>query len=156
MLQFESADLSTATFDTASPMALEENSFRPSMLYSVLPTLVSNRLPTIPSLRQSFHDVRSRGSYSKSNSVTELPQPETPPLGYSSIPPSGSVTPYRLSVALSEADLEFTDDGAERPSSSRSTQPPTFETHEKSTGIRWKYAGLGEDRQAPKCWAEGY
>ncbi|KAI4698739.1 hypothetical protein J4E81_005350 [Alternaria sp. BMP 2799] len=113
------------------------------MLYSVLPAVVSNHLPTIPSLRQSFNDVRNRGTHSKSASVDELPQPETPPPGYSSIPPSGSVTPLRLSVALGEADVELVDDGLDRPGSSGSALPQPHDAHEGGCGIRWKYATLG-------------
>jgi hypothetical protein len=143
MLRVEHAEISTTTFDTASMMEGEVMSFRPSMLYSVLPTVVSNHLPTIPSLRQSLSDVRYRGSHSKSTSVDEPPQPETPPPGYSSIPPSGSVTPHRLSVALSEADANFVDDAEERPGSSGSTLPQLYRVQETSTGIKWKYASLG-------------
>jgi hypothetical protein len=124
-------------------MEAEETSYRPSMLYSVLPTVISNHLPSIASLRQSINDVRNRGSHSKSASVDEIPQPETPPPGYSSTPPSGSVTPYRLSVALGEADVEFVDDGPERPGSSGSALPQPYEAQESSCGIRWKYASLG-------------
>lgn len=124
--------------------AEEEKSVRPSMLYSVLPILVSNHLPTISSLRQSLNDVRSRGSHSKSASVTEIPQPETPPPGYSSRPGSGAVTPHSLSAALGEAEFDFTDEASERPESSTSTHPSAFDVHETNTGIRWKYASLGK------------
>jgi len=148
MLRVECADICTATLHTASLhtaslMEGEDTSFRPSMLYSVLPTVVSNHLPTIPSLRQSLNDVRNRGTHSKSASVDELPQPETPPPGYSSIPPSGFVTPHRLSVALGEADVEFVDDELDRPGSSGSALPQPHGAHEGGCGIRWKYATLG-------------
>ena len=146
MLRAERADSSATAFEPSLLVGMEDNSFKLSMLYSVLPTVVSDRLPSLPSLRQSLNDVRNRGSHSKSSSVTELPQPDTPPPGYFSIPPSGTVTPHRLSVALGEADLDFIDDGSERPSSSRSTNPAAFDTHETSTGIRWRYASLGENR----------
>ncbi|KAF1833711.1 hypothetical protein BDW02DRAFT_598869 [Decorospora gaudefroyi] len=136
------------TFDSFSLAEIEDSSFRPSMLWSILPTVVSNRLPAIPSLRQSLIDVRSRSTHSKCNSVTELPHPETPPPGYSSIPPSGSVTPHRLSVALGEAEFDLADNTSERPGSSRSTLPPLFDTPETSTGIRWKYASLGTSLMA--------
>ncbi|RYN19669.1 hypothetical protein AA0119_g8433 [Alternaria tenuissima] len=138
----------TSTFDTAAIMEGEETSYRPSMLYSVLPTVVSNHLPTIPSLRQSLNDVRNRGSHSKSASVDELPQPETPPPGYSSIPPSGSITPHRLSVALGEADAAFVDDAEDRPGSSGSALPQQYRAQETSTGIGWSYASLGTSLMA--------
>jgi len=148
MLQGEQAEVPAGAFDSATLVELEGNSYRPSMLYSVLPTLVSNHLPTIPSLRQSFNDVRNRGAHSKSNPVNEIPQPETPPPSYSSTPQSGSATPNRLSVALEEADLDFSDDVSERPVSSSSAQAPLFGAHEASTGIRWKYASLGTSLMA--------
>lgn len=152
MLRVERAEICTSTLDTPSLMEGEETSFRPSMLYSVLPTVVSNHLPTIPSLRQSLNDVRNRGSHNKSASVDELPQPETPPPGYSSIPPSGSVTPHRLSVALGEADVDFVDDGLDRPGSSRSALPQPHGAHEGGCGIRWKYATLGIECRS-RMWA---
>ncbi|KAH6881369.1 hypothetical protein BKA58DRAFT_371442 [Alternaria rosae] len=148
MLRVERADIRTSTLDTASLMEGEDTGFRPSMLYSVLPTLVSNHLPTIPSLRQSLNDVRNRGSHSKSASVDELLQPETPPPGYSSTPPSGSVTPHRLSVALGEADVEFVDDGSDRPGSSGSALSQSHGAQESNCGIRWKYATLGTSLMA--------
>jgi len=143
MLQGEQAELSATAYGSTTLVELEGNSYRPSMLYSVLPTLVSNHIPTISSLRQSLSDVRNRGAHNKSSSVIEIPQPETPPPSYSSTPQSGSATPNRLSVALEEADLDFSDDVSERPVSSSSAHAPLFDAHEASTGIRWKYATLG-------------
>ncbi|CAE6996119.1 hypothetical protein PTTW11_00268 [Pyrenophora teres f. teres] len=148
MMQGEQAQLSTTTFDSPTLVELEGSSYRRSMLYSVLPTLVSNHIPTIQSLRQSLNDVRNRGAHSKSNSVTDVPQPETPPPSYSSTPQSGSATPNRLAVALEEADLDFGDDVSERPISSSSALPPLFGAHEESTGIKWKYASLGTSLMA--------
>lgn len=149
MLRIERAEICTTALDTASFIEVEETtSFRPSMLYSVLPTVVSNHLPTIPSLRKSLNDVRNRGLHSKSAPVDELPQPETPPPGYSSMPPSGFVTPHRLSVALGEADIDFGDDASDRPGSSGSALPQSCSAHESSCGIRWKYANLGMQRRS--------
>lgn len=143
MLVTESAEPSVTILDPVSPSPMEENSVRPSMLYSVLPTVVSSRIPTIPSLRQSLGDVRGRSSCTKSDSVIELPQPETPPPGYSSTPPSGSITPHRLSAALGGAELDFADDISEGQASSRTMPLQTLGTEETYSGIRWKYASLG-------------
>ena len=143
MLVTESAELSVTTLDSEPPAPMEESSIRPSMIYSVLPTLVSSRIPTIPSLRQSLGDVRGRTSCSKSDSVIELPQPETPPPGYSSMPPSGSITPHRLSAALGGAELDFADDESEGQASSRAMPLQTLGAEETHSGIRWKYASLG-------------
>jgi hypothetical protein len=143
MLVTESAEPSVTTLDCVSAAPMEENSIQPSMLYSVLPTVVSSRLPTIPSLRQSLVDIRGRTSCSKSDTVIELPQPETPPPGYSSMPPSGSITPHRLSAALGGAELDFADDESEGQGSSRAMPLQTFGVEETHSGIRWKYASLG-------------
>lgn len=135
---------SVTTLDSVSPAPMEENnSIRPSMLYSVIPTMVSSRIPTIPSLRQSFGDVRGRTSSSKSDAVIELPQPETPPPGYSSMPPSGFITPHRLSAALGGAELDFADDESEGQASSRAMPMQALGAEETRSGIRWKYASLG-------------
>lgn len=139
----ESAELSVTTVDSEPPASMEDNSIRPSMLYSVLPTVVSSRIPTIPSLRQSLGDARGRNSYTKSDTVIELPQPETPPPGYSSVPPSGSITPHRLSAALGGAELDFADDESEGQASSRAMPLQAIAVEETHSGIRWKYASLG-------------
>lgn len=122
----------------------EHKNTRPSMLYHMLPTMVSDRIPTLPSLRRSLNDARNRATHSKSNSITELSQPETPPPGYSSRPGSGCATPNRFSLAFAETESDFSDDASERPSSSRSALPPSFGAHETVTGINWKYASQGK------------
>lgn len=118
------------------PIAKEHNGIRPSMLYNVLPTIVSNRIPTLPSLRGSLSGKR----HSKSQSLTELPQPETPPPYYTSRPGSGSVTPQ---IVLGEAEFDLSEDASERPDSSASTVPPLFAAYETRSGISWKYASSG-------------
>ncbi|KAH7350459.1 hypothetical protein BKA66DRAFT_476088 [Pyrenochaeta sp. MPI-SDFR-AT-0127] len=118
------------------PVLKEHNGIRPSMLYNVLPTMVSNRIPTLPSLRGSLSGKR----HSKSQSITELSQPETPPPHYTSRPGSGSVTPH---IVLGEAEFDFLEDGSERPGSSASAVPSLFASYETRTGISWKYASSG-------------
>lgn len=116
--------------------------FRSSMIYQVLPAMVSSHLPTIPSIRRSISEIRDRRLHSKSSSMSELPLPGTPPPGYTSRPSSGTVSPNRRSLV--EPDLDFADDVSERPSSSMSANPPPFAaTYESKTGINWKYAGQG-------------
>lgn len=141
--ELEEPSVTVTTFDSVSPPPMEDNSVRPSMLYSVLPTVVSSRIPTIPSLRQSLGDVRGRTSCPKSDTVIELPQPETPPPGYSSMPPSGSNTPHRLSAVLGGAEVDFTDDESESQPSSRPMPLQACCPEETHSGIRWKYASLG-------------
>lgn len=116
---------------------------RTSMIYQVLPTMVSSHLPTIPSIRRSIGEIRDRRMHSKTNSLTELPQPGTPPPGYSERPGSGSATPNRRSLVVGDADLEFADDASDRPGSAMSSNPPPFSAYETKTGINWKYAGQG-------------
>lgn len=118
------------------PTAGEDRFITPSMLYNVLPTLVSNRIPTIPSLRRSLSGKR----HTKSHSLTEIPAPETPPPDYTSRAPSGSATPNNT---FGETDYEFSDAASERPASSASTVPPPFASYETKTGIKWKYASQG-------------
>lgn len=123
----------------------ELKNFRSSMIYQVLPTMVSSHLPTIPSIRRSIGEIRDRRLHSKSNSMSELPLPGTPPPGYTSRPSSGSASPNRRSMIVGEADLDFSDDASERPGSSMSMNPPPFAAYETKTGINWKYAGQGKD-----------
>ena len=133
-------DSDTATLVDAS----ELKNIRTSMIYQVLPTMVSSHLPTLPSLRRSIGEIRERGLHSKKNSLSELPLPGTPPPGYTSRPSSGSATPNRRSVVASEVDLDFADELSERPSSSMSSSPPPFAAYETKTGVNWKYAGQGK------------
>lgn len=125
----------------------ELKNFRSSMIYQVLPAMVSSHLPTLPSIRRSIGEIRDRRFHSKSNSMTELPLPlpGTPPPGYTSRPSSGSASPNRRSVVVGEADLDFSDDASERPGSSMSMNPPPFAAYESKTGINWKYAGQGKN-----------
>lgn len=116
---------------------------RTSMIYQVLPTLVASHLPTIPSIRRSLGEIRERRLHSKTNSINELPQPESPPPGYASRPSSGSATPNRRSLIVGDVGFEFPDDISERPGSSMSSTAPPFSGYETKTGIDWKYAGQG-------------
>lgn len=121
----------------------ELKSVRTSMIYQVLPAMVSSHLPTIPSIRRSIGEIRDRRLHSKADSITELPLPVTPPPGYTSRPSSGSASPNRRSIIVGEADLDFSDDASERPGSSMSSNPPPFAAYETKTGISWKHAGQG-------------
>lgn len=141
MSRIERSDLSEANLGLTCTMD-EQWTVRPSVLYHVLPTMVSNRIPTIPSLRRSL----SGKGHGKSNSLTELIAPETPPPHYTSRPGSGSGTPNVLHE-LSEFD--FSDDASERPSSSMGIAPPLFAAYETKTGISWKYASSGTDYDFP-------
>jgi len=116
---------------------------RPSMIFAILPAMVQNRIPTIPSLRRSISEIRERAFYGKTDSLTTLPSPETPPPEYTSRAGSGNVTPSRDSIASVETEYEFLDDASEQPGSSMGLGTPMFATYEKKTGISWKYASSG-------------
>ncbi|KAF2628734.1 hypothetical protein BU25DRAFT_338746 [Macroventuria anomochaeta] len=123
----------------------ELKNVRTSIIYQVLPAMVSSHLPTIPSIRRSIGEIRDRRLHSKTSSITEIPLPGTPPPGYTSRPSSGSATPNRHSLLASEPELDFPDDVFERPGSSMSSNPPPFSMYERKTGISWKYAGQGTE-----------
>ena len=143
MFRLDRSDPSEALLELDCTMD-EQRSVRPSMLYHVLPTMVSNRIPTIPSLRRSL----SGKGHGKSKSLTELTAPETPPPHYTSRPGSGSATPNVLSE-LSEFD--FSDDVSERPGSSVGAATPLFAPYETKTGISWKYATSGKGLNLPRA-----
>ncbi|KAH9864432.1 hypothetical protein J1614_010366 [Plenodomus biglobosus] len=123
----------------------DAKSTRPSMLYHMLPTVVSNRIPTLPSLRKSLNDARSRASHSKSSSLSEASEPETPPPTYSSKPASGNTTPNRFSLAFAETEFDFSDNVSEQSSSSGGAPAPRLVAHEANSGISWKYASQGRN-----------
>ncbi|CAO2655621.1 Nn.00g044240.m01.CDS01 [Neocucurbitaria sp. VM-36] len=135
MLRIERSDASGADL-TLIPTIDEQRNIRPSMLYHVLPTMVSNRIPTLPSLRRSLSGRR----HGKSHSLTEIPVPATPPPHYTSRPGSGSATP---NLNFGDTESDFSDDASERPSSSLGAAPPLFAAYETKTGISWKYASSG-------------
>ncbi|KAF2193788.1 hypothetical protein K469DRAFT_549869 [Zopfia rhizophila CBS 207.26] len=111
------------------------------MLYSVLPTVVQNRIPTLPSIRRSISGLRLR---SKSVSTsTEITAPVSPPPSYKSRP--GSIAPSRNSISSTSTateEIEFREDVSERLATSGSTTP-AFPLTESESGINWKYANQG-------------
>lgn len=116
----------------------------PSIMYTILPAIVQNHIPTLPSLRvlSGFH---GRAIQVKSpNPRSDLSTPKTPPPQYTSRPTSSgsSVTTCRSSVPSDTDELELRDDLSERQESSRSLPPP-FSLSETETGINWKYANQG-------------
>lgn len=113
-----------------------------SMLYQVLPPIVQNRMPKLPSLRRSVSNFRAGGLHSKNNSMSEASLPTTPPPGYTSRPTSGSTTPsQRISTASTLAfDLEDTISIASSDSSIHALSEPVYEM---SSGIQWQHARHG-------------
>lgn len=119
---------------------------RPSMIYSVLPVVVQNRIPALPSLRRSISGFHGRTRHTKNGSIfSDVSQAPSPPPSYSSRPGSGSVSPDRNSIALPDVEeSEIRDDISERPSSSRYSPPPfPFSISETESGVNWRYASQG-------------
>lgn len=141
----ERAQASQLEFETFSINSNLKKDIRPSMIYSILPAVVQNRIPALPSIRRSIVDLRGRAVHVKSASTSsEMSAPATPPPSYTSRPASGIIAPNRESAASSDTEeLEIRDDIFERPESSRSSLPPPFPLSEIETGINWKYANQG-------------
>ncbi|KAF2020837.1 hypothetical protein BU24DRAFT_416510 [Aaosphaeria arxii CBS 175.79] len=123
---------------------------QPSMIFSILPAVVQNRIPALPSLRRSITDLHTRTLHAKSPSIdTEISVPPTPPPRYCSRPGSGTATPTLLSLTPADGeetdgeDASFQGSLSERPQSSSSTFLPPFSLSESETGINWKYANQG-------------
>lgn len=132
--------------ETETDFALEPpKPAQPSMLYQMLPTVVTSRLPTLPSLRKSLNEVRNRGLHSKSSSLSVASEPTTPPPGYSTRPGSSSATPNHFSLGFTETEFDFSDDASEQSSLSGSAPVPMLGAHETATGINWKYASQGRN-----------
>ena len=133
---------------------------QPSMLYNILPAVVQNRLPQLPSIRRSISSIReigSRAMHTKSKSIidtdSESSGSETPPPTYTSRRTSrwGSDGNVDNRISMMSTDTEemdyrdgrdVGDDVSDRPMSSMSTPPP-FTVSESLTGINWKYANQG-------------
>jgi hypothetical protein len=107
-----------------------------SLIYQVLPAMVQNRIPTLPSLRRSVSGFHTRGLHMKNKSVTEMSLPETPPPGYTSRSGSGSTTPTSL--------FDISDDTSDVAlRSGMSTPTPLVAAYETSTGVNWQHARHG-------------
>ncbi|TKA82081.1 hypothetical protein B0A49_00234 [Cryomyces minteri] len=111
-----------------------------SLLYSLLPTLVRNRIPRIPSLRGSVGSRRETSRHTH-----ELNEGSD---GYRTPPPtySSPVQSNRTSVAGIEEIESLSRDrpsNAESPYSGGSTSPMMFNTSETDSGIEWKFANQG-------------
>lgn len=116
------------------------------MIYNVLPAVVQNRIPTLPSIRQSLSDIRIRTLHAKHiDAATDISPPATPPPGYTSRP--GSARSHCSSVVSTDGESTLHDDVSERPESLMSTPPP-FSVFESKTGINWKYANQGKSEKS--------
>jgi hypothetical protein len=137
MLRYEQSRTQHTSFYASNP-TIEQHYPKASMFFQVLPAAVQSRMPNIPSIRQSFSDLRrTRSLHSKSSSTTDATVPETPPPEYASRTGSGIATPYG-NIA---ASFDFDDEASITSSASsiRSLSLP----YETSTGISWQHARQG-------------
>ena len=110
-----------------------------SMLYTMLPSAVQNRLPRLPSLRKS---VSMYGiAASRKSCEDAASRPTTPPSGYA----SAMVLSASHTMDTQDAEMsEFygSQQADERSMSSRPQQ--SVEMSETQSGIEWKFANQGE------------
>lgn len=126
--------------ETDSHSYFEQHNSKSSLFFQVLPAVVQNRMPNMPSIRQSISDLRrTRGSHGKNSSMSEESLPATPPPEYVSRPGTASATPYgRMGTNY---DVEDGSSVASSASSIRSLSVP----YETATGISWQHAKHGRD-----------
>lgn len=122
----------------------EDKGVHASMLYNILPSLVTSRVPTLPSIRRSVTSYRTRSLHSKTNSLSDTSSLGTPPPCYTSRPPSGAATPDR---GFRDSSIDLSDDASDRPRSSGSSFPLVTTTYEAETGVNWRYASQGKRTQ---------
>ncbi|KAF2642731.1 hypothetical protein P280DRAFT_395343 [Massarina eburnea CBS 473.64] len=124
------------------------------MIFNVLPAVVQNRIPAIPSIRRTISDFRSPG---RSVSVAEeTVHYEDVPATCTSRPNSARSSLTRHSIDPLERELPVGECVPTRSQSSPGTPhspigtphspigtPPPFLVPERRTGINWKYANQG-------------
>ena len=112
-----------------------------STLYTMLPSIIQNRIPKLPSIRRSVSDFHGRSNHARTTSMsTQNSGSETPSPTYTSR--QGSATPNGWLTSM--MDVEESNDAStyDRPISSSSTLP-VFNSSETESGINWKYANQG-------------
>ncbi|ORX90973.1 hypothetical protein BCR34DRAFT_677999 [Clohesyomyces aquaticus] len=130
----------SSKFDSSSS-SIHGQGRPPSMLYTVLPTALQNRIPTLPSIRRSLSGFRGYSPPGKKLRAEEASEPESPPPGYTSR--DESEAPHGDWIVSSDAEgVELGDNISERRGSSGS-MPPPFQLPETDSGINWKYANQG-------------
>lgn len=113
-----------------------------SMFFQILPAVVQNHMPNMPSIRQSIGDLRrTRTLHGKNDSMSEGELPATPPPEYVSRPGTG--------VAYGQMGTSFDLEDEASISSSASSIRSVNEAYETATGISWQYARHGMDQVSP-------
>jgi hypothetical protein len=112
-----------------------------STLYTMLPSIIQNRIPKLPSIRRSVSDFRGRSNHARTISTSaQNSGSETLPPTYTSR--QGSVTSNGWSTAVTDAEESNDASTYGRPISSSSTLP-VFNSSETESSINWKYANQG-------------
>ncbi|KAF2449332.1 hypothetical protein P171DRAFT_351139 [Karstenula rhodostoma CBS 690.94] len=131
------------------------------MLYTVLPAMLQDRIPTLPSIRRTLSDMRSTSRpLNTSRTVSDASLPRSPPPGYTSRPTSAILSQHnsnRSSIddTRDDGDL-FQEALSENMASPMNTPtPPPFMVSETYTGINWKYANQGLSLSA-QAYAESH
>jgi hypothetical protein len=130
-------------FDAATTIKGDEK--KVSMLYTVLPAMVQQRIPSLPSLRRTLSDMRSQTRPPNTPRTASDAFPRSPPPGYTSRPVSAELSRHssnRSSIDhTDDEDLfqEALSDDVAPPMS----EPPPFTAPEVHTGIKWRYASQG-------------
>ena len=112
-----------------------------STWYTMLPSIIQNRMPKLLSIRRSVNDSRGHPNHTRTISMSaQNSGSETPPPTYTSR--QESVTPNGWSTAITDAEESNDASTYDRPISSSSTLP-VFNSSETESGINWKYANQG-------------
>lgn len=133
-------------FDAAT--TFEVDGKRTSMLYTVLPAMLQERIPSLPSIRRALSDMRSSSrALSTLKNTSDVSLPRSPPPGYTSRPVSAVLSQHSSSynsIDNTVEDEDLYEEALSEHASSPMSTPPPFTVSELRTGIRWKYANQGK------------
>ncbi|KAF9741487.1 hypothetical protein PMIN01_01026 [Paraphaeosphaeria minitans] len=132
-------------FDAETTIEVDEK--RPSMLYTVLPAMVQDRLPALPFIRRALSDIQATSRpLNTSRNVSDDSLPRSPPPGYTSRPTSAVLSQHssnRSSIDNTRGDEDLFQEALSENIASLMSTPPPFAVSETRTGIKWKYANQG-------------
>lgn len=131
-------------FDAEATLDVDDKKL--SMLYTVLPAMLQERIPSLPSIRRALSDMRTTSRpFDISRTTSEAMLPRSPPPGYTSRPGSAVVSRHgsnRSSIDTTREDGELFREALSETTAGTGTPPP-FAVSESRTGIKWKYANQG-------------
>ncbi|KAK7179607.1 hypothetical protein PSPO01_14335 [Paraphaeosphaeria sporulosa] len=142
-------------FDAETTLQVDEK--KPSMLYTVLPAIVQDRIPTLPSIRRALSDMRATSRpLNNPRTASDTSLPRSPPPGYTSRPTSAVLSQHssnRSSIYNTRDDEDMFQEALSESMASPLSTPPPFAVSETHTGIKWKYANQGVSLSA-QAYAE--